>query len=197
MPVKALQEDLTIKAGDDFDQVSMQLFNSVMQIKIQNQDRQLDKIENRLSILESQLAKAQNTYISATAFEDFQYREINEKRNFKIYFSPSKLESLTEDLVKCPNVQSQVQASAQVIGEIRELLETVPKQKNNYRRQLLLLFHQAVKRNYSKKLFNKEQKKFFSTIARICKKEFVTKEEYYKFDEMSYNNQLDVLPAWE
>ena len=62
----------------------------------------------------------------------------------------------------------QVQIVGELVDEIREMLADIPKQKNNYRRQMLLMLHEALKQNYTKKLFNEIQVKALIEAARVC-----------------------------
>lgn len=109
----------------------------------------------------------------------------------------SKLEAAVSELRKNKDIHEQIQCSAKLILEIRRLLSVLPKKTNNYKRQLLLLLHGAVKRHYSKKLFNTSQLDIFSLIAKECKKDFVAEEDYFYFDEKIYEADLEVIPAWE
>ena len=60
------------------------------------------------------------------------------------------INSIVSELKQIEDKRIQVQIAGELVDEIRSMLQEVPKQKNNYRRQLLLMFHEAIKQNYAK-----------------------------------------------
>lgn len=108
-----------------------------------------------------------------------------------------KLESLTSELKEAEDKTLQVQIVGELVDEIRRMLKVLPKQKNNYRRQMLLMFHEALKQNYTKMLFNESQGKALTEVARVCNEPFVTRERYFEMDDMLCACGLDMMPDLE
>lgn len=129
--------------------------------------------------------------------EDTKERLLRYVNLFKGLEKRSQLQEYLEELEENEDLQYQVQISAGIVGKIKEILKTVPKQDNNYRRKLLLLLHQAIKKNYSKHLFTEQQTDVLKRIAKSCNYAIVDKETYYQYDEELFNAELEVLPAWE
>lgn len=69
----------------------------------------------------------------------------------------SLLEDRSEEFLECTDLSSQVRIAACVTAEIKKLLKMTEKQQGNYKRQLLMLMHDAVKRNDTKGLFTEQQ----------------------------------------
>ena len=69
--------------------------------------------------------------------------------------------------------------------------------KSDYRKNMVHLFFQAVKRNYARKKFNQKQIALLLKIIKASTKMLVTEEEYLQFDEQLYLNDLDVFPEME
>lgn len=192
--------------GNSDSEILDKVNNSIWNLKLQNHDERLDKLEAGLKTVTDNM-------------EQFNYAS-DFKRLYDIPFLTSEdlmlenemsqsvitdpmdsdvlaLEDTVKEFMDNDDLQYQVQVSAKLVMEIRELLDKIPKQKNNFRRHLLLLMHGAVKRNYSKHIFTSQQIKVFLEMAKSCRKKQVTKEEYYEYDEELYECDLEVLPAGE
>lgn len=107
------------------------------------------------------------------------------------------LETIASELKEAEDKKLQIQIVGELVDEIKGMLRDIPKQKNNYRRQMLLMFHEALKQNYTKKLFNETQVMALVEAARVCSKSFITKEQYFKMDDILCECDLDMMPDLE
>lgn len=162
--------------------------------------------ELRLSVVESEINALRelihfNTnltkddqFLSSKRFQDideYDSSKTNENRH------EHSLEAITEGLKESGDKTLQVPIVGKLVDEIRKMLKAIPKQKNNYRRQLLLMFHEALKQNYTKKIFNEPQVRALAEIARSCNETFVTREQYLKMDDLLCACDLDMIPDME
>lgn len=108
-----------------------------------------------------------------------------------------RLEAIVSELNDVDDKKLQVQIVGELVDEIRSLLRDIPKQKNNYRRQMLLMFHEALKQNYTKNIFNETQTKALTETARLCGETFITREQYLKMDDILCECDLDMMPDVE
>lgn len=119
------------------------------------------------------------------------------KSDMSEVFMNNLINSIVSELKQIEDKRIQVQIAGELVDEIRSMLQEVPKQKNNYRRQLLLMFHEAIKQNYAKALFNTNQINALTGIARLCNEEFVAREQYFEMDDIFCECGLDMMPDWE
>lgn len=105
-----------------------------------------------------------------------------------------RLESIVLELRELEDKKLQVQIVGELVDEIKGMLENIPKQKNNYRRQMLLMFHEALKQNYVKSIFSEAQVRSLIEVARVCSEVFVTREQYFKIDDILCECGLDMMP---
>lgn len=148
--------------------------------------RKLVHSDNRITNEDQFWAISQNTRFDARVD-----REVGNKR------IEGRLEVMVSELKQVEDKRLQVQIAGELVDEIRSILKEAPKQKNNYRRQLLLMFHEAIKQNYTKSLFNTTQIKALTGIAILCNEEFVTREQYLEMDDIVCECGLDMMPDWE
>lgn len=112
-------------------------------------------------------------------------------------YAERRLETMVSELKEAEDKKLQVQIVGELVDEIKGMLKDIPKQKNNYRRQVLLMLHEALKQNYAKRIFNETQVKVLTEVARVCSKAFVTKEQYFKMDDILCECDLDMMPDLE
>lgn len=188
-----------------------ELYRTILNLKNQEQDARIGNIEARMDDITTKLNKAKYLYFPEETnestvdlkfiikgnLEEKKTNYNNEAKQSEPLEQFSSLEKMIDSLHNDEEMSYQVQSSARIIKEIRHILEIVPKQEGNYQRQLLLLFHEAIKRNYSKHIFTREQIMIFLEIVNACKKAAVSKDRYYQFDKELYKSGLNVLPAWE
>ena len=175
-------------------------WQNVVGIKLQNHDDRLGNLERDMEVIRRNLERSR--YESLEEYDET-FSSMDKNWTFKAQVQEeederdSLLEDRTEEFLKCTDLNSQVQIAACVIAEIRNLLKTTEKQEGNYKRQLLMLMHDAVKRNYTKGLFTGQQASCLVRMARSGSAHLVTEEEYDRYDEELYDCDLEVLPAWE
>ena len=168
----------------------------------------LDNLENRITDVESGLKDLcewlqlenhmtnDNQRLAIRHNENIRYEDrFNRKRMDKP--AERTLETIALTLNGIEDKTLQVQIVGELVDEIREMLADIPKQKNNYRRQMLLMLHEALKQNYTKKLFNEIQVKALIEAARVCNEEFVAKEQYFSMDKVLCECDLDMMPDLE
>ncbi len=148
--------------------------------------RKLVHSDNRITNEDQFRAISQNTRFDTPVVRDAGIKRIE-----------GRLEVMVAELKQVEDKRIQVQISGELVDEIRDMLKDAPKQKNNYRRQLLLMFHEVIKQNYAKALFNRNQIKALTGIARLCNEEFVTREQYFEMDDIFCECGLDMMPDWE
>lgn len=120
--------------------------------------RKLVHSDNRITNEDQFRAISQNTRFDTPVVRDAGIKRIE-----------GRLEAIVAELKQVEDKRIQVQIAGELVDEIRDMLKDAPKQKNNYRRQLLLMFHEVIKQNYAKALFNRNQIKALTGIARLCK----------------------------
>ncbi len=145
----------------------------------------------------SDKANKQEERLNAIENEIIDLRGLQAKRKIEDNRSEPKLEARTSELKEVEDKKFQIQIVGELVDEIRRMLKELPKEENNYRRQMLLMFHEALKQNYTKKLFTETQVKALTEVAKICNESFVTREQYFKMDDMLCACSLDMMPDLE
>ncbi len=103
-----------------------------------------------------------------------------------------------QKLEKIEDFCDQISHCAYICNKMLQLLNRYGvKQKDNYCRKLWHLFYQAIKRNYAKQLFTKEQLALMLNMLMATKTLYVEEEIYWQFDEQLYHYGLDVFPEEE
>lgn len=104
----------------------------------------------------------------------------------------------TEELAEGEDLRDQIAICTEIAEKTLQLLKIMRKtDKSDYRKNVVHLFFQAVKRNYARKKFNQKQIALLLKIIKASTKMLVTEEEYLQFDEQLYLNDLDVFPEME
>lgn len=209
MPQKLLKYDGSVDM--EYSGLRNQLYNTIMQLKIQEQDTSIGNLELGLDEIAAKLNKAKYVYIPENQpMPDFNMNQqikndllkssmfwnIEPKEN-KLESKSGLLKQVVEELIENDDIHFQVQCAAKIVGEVRSLLKVIPKEKDNYKRQLLLLLHEAIKRNYSKGLFTAEQIAVIIRMVKKCEDRYISKQQYYQYDKELYNCGIEVFPAWE
>lgn len=175
-------------------------WQNIMGLKVQNHDDRLGNLERDMEVIRQNLERSR--YESLEEYDET-FSSVDQNWIFRTQIQEkedagrSLLEERAEEFLECADLNSQVQTAACVIAEIRSLLKSTGKQRGNYKRLLLMLMHDAIKRNYSKSLFTERQTSCLVRMARSSSAFFVTEEEYDRYDEELYDCDLEVLPAWE
>lgn len=100
-----------------------------------------------------------------------------------------------KQLYESEDLQDQISYCASITEQTFRLLKIVKKtDENNYRKEALHLFYQAVKRNYAKKVFCKEQVDLLMEMMEKSQTSYIGEEEYFEFDEKLYLNKLEIFP---
>lgn len=104
----------------------------------------------------------------------------------------------TEELAVGEDLRDQIAICAEIAEKTLQLLKIMKKtDKCDYRKNMVHLFFQAVKRNYARKKFNQKQITLLLKMIKTSTKMRVTEEEYLQFDEQLYLNDMDVFPEME
>lgn len=162
-----------------------------------NLHKKLNDHEKRVTDVESELNNLRelihfDNHLTNDAFYVTKQNESREENR-----AGRRLENITLELNDMEDIKSQVQIVGDMVDEIRAMLKDVSKQKNNYRRQLLLMLHESLKQNYTKAVFSAKQIKALAEVARVCGEEFVTREQYLQMDDILCDNDLDMMPCLE
>lgn len=166
------------------------ILSAVLYEKINDHEKRVTDVESELNNLR-ELIHSDNHMTN----DEFYVAKQNESRDEKR--AGRRLENITLELNDMEDIKSQVQIVGDMVDEIRVILKDVSKQKNNYRRQLLLMLHEALKQNYTKAVFSAKQIKALAEVARVCGEEFVTREQYLQMDDILCDNDLDMMPCLE
>lgn len=169
---------------------------------------QFEKIndhEKRITDLESGQEKLFELIGNKRITKDNQFITINQNTKHDAYAHQRikeeriecRLEGIVSELAEVEDKKFQVQIVGELVDEIRGMLKEIPKQKNNYRRKTLLMFHEALKQNYVKNLFSETQIRALAEVARVCNQTFVTKEQYFEMDNILCECDLDMMPDLE
>lgn len=163
--------------------------------------------EKRLTDVESGIKNLQNELIYHNNFMTNDNQFLKKKQNIKsdnyanrqMEEKPAerKLESIVSELKEVEDKKLQIQIVGELVDEIKEMLKEIPKQKNNYRRQTLLMFHESLKQNYAKQLFDETQMKALTEVARMCHNTVVTRAQYLEMDDILCDCGLDMMPEME
>lgn len=176
------------------------MYKALLYEKVDNHEKRVTDIESELKELR-ELIHPDNHMTNDNQFsaikqnaarlDEYVNRGIDNKRVER------RLENIVSELSEVEDKKLQVQIVGELVDEIKGILKDVPKQKNNYRRQMLLMFHEALKQNYAKDLFNEKQVKTLIEVARVCNEAFVTREQYFKMDNILCECDLDMIPDLE
>lgn len=122
-----------------------------------------------------------------------------------VYLMKNKQTALTEDiirrtkeLVEKEDLRDQIIICSDIVQKTLNLLKLMEKvDLYGYKKNVVHLFFQAIKRNYAKKKFNQKQIELLIKIMKASMEITVTEEEYLKYDEELYLNDLDTLAEVE
>ena len=166
-------------------------FRTNLHEKLNDHEKRVTDVESELNNLR-ELIYSDNQMTNVDLFLATKQNESCEEKRVG-----RRLENITLELNDVEDKKSQVQIVGDMVDEIRAMLKDMPKQKNNYRRQLLLMLHEALKQNYTKAVFSAKQIKALTEVARVCGEEFVTREQYFQMDDILCESDLDMLPCLE
>ncbi len=177
------------------------LFNqAILYEKQKDHEQRLTDVEREIMNLSEKLIHSNDRITNDDQFlsneqnarlDDYVNRRMEDKR------AGHRLENIVLKLMDVDDKTLQVQIVGEMVEEIKGMLKDMPKQKNNYRRKTLLMLHEALKQNYTKKLFTETQVKALTEVARVCNRTFVTKDQYYKTDDVLCECGLDMMPNLE
>ena len=101
-------------------------------------------------------------------------------------------------LYHAEDIQDQISCCVFIAEKTFELLKMIDKpDENNYKKQVVHLFYQVVKRNYARGKFTKDQISLMTQMIEKSRKPFVCEEEYFELDEKLYLNKLEIFPEGE
>lgn len=176
------------------------IMQQIIYEKINNQEERLTYVESEIKNLREELIRFNNhltndnqflTNRENVGFDEYVISSAEDKREER------RLEKIALELNDVEDKNLQIQIVGELVEEIKEMLKDIPKQKNNYRRQMLLMFHETLKQHYTKELFSERQMKALTEVARVCNKTFVAKEQYFKMDDLLCDCDLDMMPEME
>ena len=79
-----------------------------------------------------------NQQIKNDLLKSSMFWNIEPKEN-KLESKSGLLKQVVEELIENDDIHFQVQCAAKIVGEVRSLLKVIPKEKDNYKRQLLFV----------------------------------------------------------
>lgn len=176
------------------------IMQRIMHEKINNHEKRVTDVESEIKNLHEEFIHLNNrmtndnqflTTRQNARFDDYINSRVEDRR------AERRLENVVLELKEVENKNHQIQIVGDLVDEIKEMLKVVPKQKNNYRRQTLLMFHETLKQHYTKDIFSETQVKVLVEVARVCNHSFVTKEQYFKMDDLLCDCDLDMMPEME
>ena len=134
----------------------LKLINAIQYEKLNNHEKRITDVESELKDLCERIQPGNhmtndNQRLAIRHNENIRYEDCFNRR-MKDKPAERTLETIALALNEIGDKKLQVQIVGELVDEIREMLEDIPKQKNNYRRQMLLMLHEALKQNYTKKL---------------------------------------------
>lgn len=179
---------------------SLYLMQSILYEKVNNHEKRVTDVESEIKNLREELIHFNNHITNDNQFlPNKQNVRLNDYDNSRIgdKCAERRLETIVSELKGVEDKKLQVQIVGELVDEIKGILKDIPKQRNNYRRQMLLMFHETLKQNYSKKLFSATQVKALAEVASVCNKAFVTKEQYFEMDDILCECDLDMMPDME
>lgn len=101
-----------------------------------------------------------------------------------------------EELIDNDDMRDQIHKCRNIADKTLKLLKLMPKQNaDNYRKNLVHLFYQAIRRNYARTLFTKGQIEVLIQLMRESQNKFVSEDRYFEYDEIMYNYDLEVFPV--
>ncbi|MCM1144864.1 MAG: hypothetical protein NC318_09015 [Blautia sp.] len=177
--------------------INMGLYNAILYEKVDNHEKRMTNLESELESLQKLIRSNNHMTKDNQFFAIKQKVRTDDNRKIEDRRGEGKLELIVSELNEVEDKKLQIQIVGELVDEIKKTLKEIPKQKNNYRRQMLLMFHEALKQNYVKALFNEAQVKALAEVARICNETFVTKEQYFKMDDILCECDLDMMPDLE
>ena len=80
-------------------------------------------------------------------------------------------------------------------GSLLKIMEKT--EENNYKKNVIHLFYQAIKRNYARAKFNESQIGLMVEMIKKSQENFVDEEDYFELDERLYQNKLEIFPEGE
>lgn len=112
---------------------------------------------------------------------------------------------LTNDIIEevkklygVEDLQDQIACCVSIADKTFRLLKVMEKaEEGNYKKDIVHLFYQVVKRNYAKGRFNEGQIKLLLEMIEKSKKPYISEEEYFEVDKRLYQNKLDIFPEGE
>lgn len=180
------------------------LYTNVMQTimfeKLNNHEKRMTELESENKNLHEELIRFSNDITNDNQFfPDKPNAKLDNYVNYKNEEkrAEQRLETIASKLRDVEDKKLQIQIVGELVEEINGMIKSIPKQKNNYRRQMLLMFHETLKQNYAKKLFSETQVKTLIEVARACHKSFITREQYFKMDDLLCECDLDMMPDLE
>lgn len=108
------------------------------------------------------------------------------------------IEHEIEDLKRVTEIRDQIIQCASIVQNILKLIDLVQKTSDgNYRKNLFMLLYQAIKRNYKRQLFSKQQVELLLKGMQLGKNVTVSKDQYLDMDEDLYLHDLDTIAVEE
>ena len=103
-----------------------------------------------------------------------------------------------EQLYQTEDIQDQISCCVSIAEKTFQLLKIMEKtEENNYKKNVIHLFYQAIKRNYARAKFNESQIGLMVEMIKKSQENFVDEEDYFELDERLYKNKLEIFPEGE
>ncbi len=112
---------------------------------------------------------------------------------------------LTKDIIEevkklyeAEDLQDQIACCASIAEKTFRLLKVMDKpEEGNYKKDMVHLFYQVVKRNYAKRKFNGEQIGLLLEMIEKSKMPYIGEEDYFELDERIYQHKFNIFPEGE
>lgn len=191
-----------VELENKYSDILEKLSQEMMLQRLRNQilTQKVDGIDERLVQLESSNREGEKDYNLKVLLDEtdsfVNRKELTENNAKKVSLFDSVVELLQQNY-EAEDIQEQISLCAKIISRIISILKNIPKESGNYRRQLILLLHSALKRNYASIQFSAEQITLLKDLAQKCNESYIDEEMYFYYDEQLYIEELEVMPLEE
>lgn len=171
--------------------------SGLMVLKTKQHDQSIDRLNEQVQELYNRIDGFEKWEKYNTNFNIINVSKLSESRMEK-----REQTDLTNDIVReiealeeNEDIRDQIAICTSVAQKTLKLLKMMPKSsEDNYKKNIVHLFYQAIKRNYARKHFTKEQIDVLVRLMKESKNMVVSEDKYFEYDEELYNCDLEVFP---
>ncbi len=173
------------------------MYISLLVDKSEQQDQSIERLNEQVQELYNRIDSSEKWEKYNTYFNIENSNKLSENR-----MENREQAELTNDIVReietleeNEDIRDQIAICTSVAQKTLKLLKIMPKSnEDNYKKSIVHLFYQAIKRNYARKLFTKEQIAVLVRLMKESKNMVVSEDKYFEYDEELYNCDLEVFP---